>query len=346
MRGRGFVKTFVFGCIALVAMVSSGTSPLAQDAKSFFQGNTIKLVVGSAPGGGYDSFARFLAPHLGRVLGATVVIENVPGAGGLVALNRLYVAKPDGLQIMIVNGVAAAVSQLVDLDSVRYDLAKSDILGIVNAEPWVWLVGPKSPYKTPAEIVREKPPMTWGASGFISGLADGAAMTCDALDLNCRIVIGYPGSNEVSLALGRGEVDGLYVSELPARNYVASGLGTNIASISRARVRSFPEVPTIFEALDLTPEQKARFNFRISLDELGRILVAPPGMPPDRLAPLQEAVKQVLNDPAIIAEGDKRQLYVDYRSPEQTRKLITEVVASVTPEEKARVKEIATKKYR
>lgn len=346
MPGRHPVRRILVCLGAAALSVALGTAAFAQDAKSFYQGNTVKLVVGSAPGGGYDSFARFLAPHLGRVLGASVVVENVPGAGGLVALNRNYAARPDGLQIMIVNGVAAAVSQIVDVDSVRYDLAKFDILGIVNAEPWVWLVGPKFPHKTPAEIVASKPAMTFGASGFISGLADGAAMTCDALDLNCRIVIGYPGSNEVSLALGRGEVDALYVSELPARNYVNSGLGTNIAAVARQRVRSFPDVPTIFEAIKMTPEQEARFNFRISLDELGRILVAPPGLPADRLSLLQDAVKQVLNDPAVLAEGDKRQLYVDYRTPEQTRKLIAEVVGSLTPEQKARVKEVATKKYR
>lgn len=339
---NAFVFTFpllaIFLCVATVAR--------SQDAKSFYQGNTVKFVVGSAPGGGYDTFARLLAPHLSKALGAAVVVENVPGAGGLVALNRHYASKPDGLQIMIVNGVAAAMSQLVDLENVRFDLAKFDNLGIVNAEPWVWLVGAKAPHKTAAEIVQTKPPITWGASGFVSGLSDGAAMTCDALDLNCKIVIGYPGSNEVSLALGRGEVDALYVSELPARNYVSSGLGTVAAAMSRERVRSFPDVPTIFEAVKMTAEQQKKINFRISIDELGRILVVPAGLPADRLAFLQNAVKEVMQDPAIIAETEKRQLYIDYRNPEQTGKLISDIFGSLTPEQKQQVKEVATKKFR
>lgn len=340
------IKALTFSLGFFVVSISALTAARSQDANAFYQGSTIKFVVGSAPGGGYDSFARFLAPHLGKVLGASVVVENVPGAGGLIALNRQFSAKPDGLQIMIVNGVAAAMSQLIELENVRFDLAKFENLGIVNAEPWVWLVAPNLPYKTPAEIIKADPPITWGASGFVSGLSDGAAMTCDALRLNCRIVIGYPGSNEVSLALGRGEVDSLYVSELPARNYVNSGLGTNIASISRKRVRSFPDVPTIFEALKLSPEQQTKFNFRISIDELGRILVVPPGVPPDRLAYLQNAVKQVMQDPGVLAEAEKRQLYVDYRDPDQARQLIAEVFGSLTPEQKKQVKEIATKKFR
>jgi tripartite-type tricarboxylate transporter receptor subunit TctC len=335
---------FTLSLFALLPCVA--TTARSQDAKSFYQGSTVKFVVGSAPGGGYDTFARLLAPHLSRALGATVVVENAPGAGGLVALNRHYSSKPDGLQIMIANGVAAAMSQLVELENVRFDLAKFDNLGIVNAEPWVWLVGARAQHKTAAEIVRTKPPITWGASGFVSGLSDGAAMTCDALDLNCKIVIGYPGSNEVSLALGRGEVDALYVSELPARNYVSSGLGIVAAAMSRERVRSFPEVPTIFEAVELTPEQQQKINFRISIDELGRILVVPAGLPPDRLAYLQNAVKQVMQDPAVIAETEKRQLYIDYRDPEQTGKLISEIFGSLTPEQRQQVKEVATKRFR
>jgi tripartite-type tricarboxylate transporter receptor subunit TctC len=339
-------KAFALSFVVLTALFSTPKMAWAQDAKAFYQGNTVRFVVGSAPGGGYDTFARLLAPHLSRVLGATVVVENVPGAGGLVALNRHFASKPDGLQIMIVNGVAAAMSQLIDLENVRFDLTKFDNLGIVNAEPWVWLVQPKAQHKMAAEIVQAKPPITWGGSGFVSGLSDGAAMTCDALNLNCRIVIGYPGSNEVAIALGRGEVDGLYVSELPARNYVSSGLGTVAAAMARQRVRSFPDVPTIFEAVQLTPEQQRKINFRISIDELGRILVVPAGLPPNRLAYLQDAVRQVIKDPELVAEAERRQLDIDYRDPEQTRALIKEVLGSVTPQEKEQVKEVTTKRFR
>lgn len=322
------------------------TTARAQDAETFYRGSIVKFVVGSAPGGGYDTFARLLAPHLADTLGATVVVENVPGAGGLTALNRQYTSKPDGLQIMIVNGVAAAMSQIVDLESVRFDLSKLGLLGIVNAEPWVWLISAKSPHSSVADVVKSDEIIRWGASGFISGLADGAAMTCEALDVKCRIIAGYKGSSEVALALGRGEADAMYVSELPAQNYVSSGLAKNIASIARARPAAFPDVPTIFEAMQLTPDQKAKIDFRISIDELGRILVLPPGVTQDRLAHMQKAVRKIMNAPAVLAEAKKRDLYIDYRNPEQTRALMDSIFIGLTPEIKARVKEVATKSFR
>lgn len=344
------VRTVASGAVVMAVLAAGLTalpSPVrAQDAKTFFQANTVRIVVGSATGGGYDLFARLIAPYLGKALGTTVIVENQPGAGGLTALNRQVSVKPDGTQIMIVNGVAAAMSQLVEADNVRYDLPKFGTLGIVNAEPWVWLMSPKLPKQTPAEIMRGKTKIGWGGSGLISGLADGAAMTCDALDLNCKIIIGYPGSNEVAIALGRGEVDSLYVSELPAQNYIKSGLAHIVTAFSHKRVRSFPDTPTIFEAVDLSVEQKAKINFRISLDALGRILVTPPGMAPDRLAYLQDAVKQALQDPELIAEGERRQLYVDYRDPAQTRKLITDVFGAMTPEKREQLKEVSMRKYR
>jgi tripartite-type tricarboxylate transporter receptor subunit TctC len=342
---RSITRACVIGVAALMAGVLASPSR-AQDPASFYKGATVRFLVGSGTGGGYDLFARLLAPHASAATGATFIVENIPGAGGLVALNRQYAAKPDGLQIMIVNGVAAAMSQIIEMDSVRYDLAKFGILGIVNAEPWVWLVGPTSPYRSPADVLAKGAVMTWGGSGVISGLSDGAAMTCDAIDLKCRIVSGYPGSNEVAIALGRGEVDALYVSELPAQNYVNSGLGRNIAAMSRQRSRSFPDVPTIFELVKLTPAHAAKINFRISIDELGRILVVPPGTPADRLAYLQEIFRKVMASPEVAAEAEKRNIYIDYRSPAQTQELIASIFGGLTPEIRAQVREVATTRFR
>jgi tripartite-type tricarboxylate transporter receptor subunit TctC len=333
------------GLMLLASMPARAQVAGTPDVKAFYRANTVRLIVGAGTGGGYDLFARLIAPHLAKALGTTVIVENQPGAGGLGALNRFAVANPDGLRIIIVNGVAAAMSQIVQLSNVQYDLPKLGILGIVNAEPWVWLISPKLPERTLADMQRLNRQIMWGGSGLISGLADGAAMTCDALKLNCKIVTGYPGSNEVALAMSRGEVDSLYVSELPALNYVSSGSGRIIAALARQRVRSFPDTPTIFEAVELTAEQKASFSFRIALDELGRILMTPPGLPADRLAYLQDVVGQVLQDPGLIEEGERRQLYIDYRSPPQTAALIKTVYGSLTAERREKLKHITMQKY-
>src|SRR5258706_6434407 len=107
----------------------------AEDSAAFYKGKTVRLLVGAAPGGGFSGYAMAIGPHLGRALGATVVVEYLPGAGGLNALNRLFAAEPDGLQILIANGTLAALSQLVDPSSARFDFARLGMLGIISAPP-------------------------------------------------------------------------------------------------------------------------------------------------------------------------------------------------------------------
>lgn len=316
---------------------------VAQNAASFYKDKTVKIVVGYGPGGGYDAYARMLAPHFSKAMGATVVVENHPGAGGLVALNRIYTAQPDGLQMMIVNGTASVLSQLLGQEAVRYDLAKFGNLGIVSSSPWIWIVSPNSTIKSPADVMKPGVKVSWAASGQIDGLGDGAALTCAALKLDCKVVKGYEGSSAAALAVTRGEMDALYVSDTSANNYVKSGSAKAVANMARVKSRFFPDLPTIFEAVKLTPDQEWWFDFRATLDDLGRILVVPPGLPQDRLTYLQETVAKVLTDPEVMAEGAKSQRYVDFQNAEVTAKKFATVLGSITPEQRKRVTEVILK---
>jgi len=328
---------------ALVLMVAASAAR-AQDAeRAYFNGKTVRLVVGYGPGGGYDAYARMIAPHLSKALGASVVVENQPGAGGLVALNRIYAAAPDGLTMMIVNGTGAALSQLTEQAGVRFDLGAFGYLGTVSASPWIWLVGPNSTIRTPQDAMKLGKKMNWAASGPADGLSDGAAFTCEALNLDCHVVLGYAGSNQAALAVTQGEMDAIYVSDTSANNYVASGQQRVIAAMGRTKSRFFPDAPTIFDAVKLTADQQWLFDFRGKLEDLGRILLVPPSTPPGRLAALQAAVKQTLNEPALIAEGEKGQRYIDYLDAAATRKNAQDVVTNISPEQRKRVQDILTK---
>ena len=144
----------------------------AQDAeKAFYAGKTVRMIVGSGVGGGYDVFSRLIAPYLAKTLGTTVIVENVPGAGGLVALNKLYVAPPDGLQISLVQGTMAAVAQLTGDQAARFDLAKFTYLATVGAPPGLWLVGPDSPIREVQQAIDAKMKWRWASAGGTSGLA-------------------------------------------------------------------------------------------------------------------------------------------------------------------------------
>jgi tripartite-type tricarboxylate transporter receptor subunit TctC len=340
------VLTRLAGVAALMALLVPGLvqaqTPEAEAA--FFKGKNVRLTVGYGPGGGYDVYARMIAPHLSKQLGATVIVENQPGAGGITALNGTSVAAPDGLHMMIVSGNGAAMSQLTGSSGVRYDLAKLGHLGTVSASPWLWLVAPDSKIRTPQDALSLGREIMWSASGPMDGLADGAAFTCEALKMKCRVVMGYGGSNQAALAVTKGEMDSIYVSDTSANNYVKSGQNRAVAAISRKRSRFFPDVPTIFEAINLAPEEAWLIDFRANVEDLGRILVVPPGMSASRLGFLQEAVRKTLVDPDTVAEGERTQRYIDFQDAETTRKRTISVVTDVTPEQKARIIQILAPK--
>jgi tripartite-type tricarboxylate transporter receptor subunit TctC len=295
------------------------------------------MVVGSGTGGGYDIFSRMIAPYLSKVLGTTVIVENQPGAGGLIALNRLYVAPPDGLQISLSNGTSAAFAQITDQQGVRYELAKFSYLATVGAPPGLWLVGPDSPVREVQQAIDAKMKWRWASSGGMSGLGIGAAFTCEALKLDCHVVQGYKGSADAGLAVTRGEMDALYVPESSANNFVKAKQNWALATISRTKSRFFPDRPTIFEAARMDADQTWVMDYLANVEKLGRILIAPPGIPPARLAFLQDAVKETLHNPQLIADGEKAERIIEYLDPASTHRNALAVAGGITPEQKARV---------
>jgi tripartite-type tricarboxylate transporter receptor subunit TctC len=330
-----------FALGVILALASPASSAAAQDSEqAFFAGKTVRFVVGFGPGGGYDSYARMLAPYLSKTLGATVIVENRPGAGGLVALNGVSISPPDGLTMIIVNGTGAAFSQLTDQQGARYDLGKLGYVATLSAPPSVWTAGPHTQVKTIAQALKGGRKWRWAASGPVDSLSDGAAFTCEALKLDCQIVLGYKGSNDAALAVSRGEMDALYVTDTSANNYVQSNGLIPLVTVGRNRSRFFRDLPTIFEAAKLNADQQWLFDFRNTVQSLGRILVVPPGMTDRRLAFLEAAVQKAVTDPKFVAEGDKRQLYTDYVNAAGTRKNAMSIVTNVTPEQKKLVQDI------
>jgi tripartite-type tricarboxylate transporter receptor subunit TctC len=312
-------------------------SARAQDTqKAFYAGKTVRMIVGSGVGGGYDVFSRLIAPYLAKTLGTQVIVENVPGAGGLLALNKLYVAAPDGLQISLSQGTMAAVAQLSGEKAARFDLPKFSYLATVGAPPGLWLVGPDSPIREVQQAIDAKMKWRWASAGGTSGLGIGAAFTCEALNLDCHIVQGYKGSADAGLAVTRGEMDALYVPESSANHFVKAKQNWALATISRTKSQFFKDRPTVFEAAKIDPDRLWAMDFLANLEGTGRLLIAPPGIPPARLAYLQAAVKETLHIPELIAEGEKMERIIEYLDPEATHKNVVAVISGITPEQKAK----------
>jgi tripartite-type tricarboxylate transporter receptor subunit TctC len=339
MSRVGFIRLLAVALALALGLAAAQ----AEDAAAFYKGKTVRFVVGLGVGGGFDAYARMIAPYLARELNATVIVENQPGAGGLLALNQIYGAQPDGLRLMIVNGTPAALGQLLGQENLRYDLTKFEHLGVISAYPWVWLTGPRTEIRTVADAMKPGVKIRWGGTGPSDGPADGAAVTCEALQIDCQIILGYKSSGDIALAMEKGEVDGLYLSDSSGANFAKSGQARVVASMARARSSLLPDVPTVFEQVKLPPEREWWLDFRANLNDLGRILVTTPGVPADRLAFFREAVKRALTDPALIAEGEKTQRFVSYQPPEQALEITRKVLTAVTPEQKERLREVIFK---
>lgn len=329
---------------AVVSQLCVSGAAWAQSAEAdFFHGKTIRIAVGYSPGGGYDVYARMLAPYLGKYLGATVVVENKPGAGGIRALNGLYLAPADGLQMMLVKGTAATMAQITEQSGVRYDMSKLGYLGGTGASPDVWLTGPHAAATTVPGILKQHSTLIWGATGPMDGLSDGAAIICEAFKVDCKIILGYPGTNDVVIALERGESGYALSNESSASNYVRGGSATAVATMSRHRSRFFPVTPTIFESASLTPDQQWWFDFRSNVDVLGRVLLLPPGTPELRLKYLRDRVRKALTDPDLIAEGEKGQRFVEYQDAESTEETANKIIRDMSDEDRKRVKEVTSR---
>jgi tripartite-type tricarboxylate transporter receptor subunit TctC len=316
----------------------------AQDGALPLKGETVRFYVGFSPGGGYDAYARMLAPHFEKKTGATVVVENRPGGGGLTALNQLVRAKADGTNMMMLNGEGAIMAQLVKQDGVAYDMTKVTTLARVAHEQHLVLVRPDMP-DTLKEIIASGKKIKFSAVGRIDNLSDYAAVLCEALKMNCQIIVGYKGSKEAGLAVMNGEVDALAISDGSGVEYSQGGKTKVIAAIGNARSPFKPDVATVYEQFQLPPDRKWYMDFRLSIKDYGRVMVAPPGVAPDRLKYLQQVWKEILTDPAVLAEAEKFQRPLSYETPDKLNKTIKDILESLPPEKIQDINEVLQKKY-
>ncbi len=339
---KGFVRA-----IGVLAILFTGSlSAAAETAAEFYKGKVVKLVVGYGAGGGYDAYARMLAPHLEQRLGATVVVENRPGGGGTVALNQVAAAKPDGLTLMLISAASASFSQVLEGEGVRYDMGRLGFLGRVVDDKRVLLWSKQSSFAALDDVLNASRPIRFAGTTRTATIAAGTAFIAEALGLEARIIVGYKGSKEIALAAIRGEVDGFIPSDSSARRYGKDEGLTPFAVISRERTALLPDVPTLFELTTLSPEQAWWIDYCDALFGLGRALVTTPDIPADRVEFLQQMVRDVLTDAAVIAEATSTKKPINYAPPAAAKGMIEQVMGSLTEEQLARVRHVALEKFK
>lgn len=330
---------FVLSPLAVVNPVS------AETAEQFYRDKTVKLVVGYGAGGGYDAYARLIAPELEKRLGATVTVLNKPGGGGNVALNNVAAADPDGLTLMLANGPSAVLSQLLNVEGVRFDLTKMTWLAGVFSEARVILVNPQSPFRS-LDDLRNATEIKWATTGGASLMGLSSAFISEALGLNSRIISGYKGSKEAAWAAMRGEVDGLVISATSARRFASGGQLRLLAVVGGDRSPILPELPSISEMAKLNDGEAWWINYTAQISRVGRALVTAPDVAAARRDYLRQTLKDILTDPKFTADAKERGRPIAYLRGADTEKVIAGALSSLGDDRLTEVKVIALKKFR
>jgi tripartite-type tricarboxylate transporter receptor subunit TctC len=337
--------TTALAAVAVAAGVSAAAAQ--EDAAQFYQGRNLIFVVPYGPGGGFDQYARMLAPHLEERTGATVVVENRPGGGGMTAISQLARSEPDGGTIAILNGVPAALGQITEAPAVQFDLTELTYIARVNAEPWVLLVSVHSGHESLADLVEASQAgeqLTFGGTGRADGPTDAAAVVCAALELNCRMVVGFQGSSEVSLAAIRGDVTGFAVTDRSARDYSTGSEDLiPVAVIGHERSELLPDVPTVFEAVDVPEEYW--IDFRGGIVDVGRAIVTAPGVPEERVAFLRDAFEAILTDPEVQAEAEQKGLPIVYASGAEVQATVEDVLGDIPEDRLTEIRDVLLDRY-
>jgi tripartite-type tricarboxylate transporter receptor subunit TctC len=307
----------------------------AQAPRDFYRGKQITLLIASGAGGGYDAYARALARHMGRHIpgNPAIIPKNTPGAGGLIAANTLYNASaPDGLTFAaLTNG--AAMDPLFGEKAARFDGQKFAWLGSIGKLENICVTWQGSPI-TRIEQAKTRE-VTVSATGATGNSAIMPKIVNEFLGTKFKVIGGYAEGAGQTLALERGEVDGIcglsYSTLKAARpDWFRDHKLNVLLQIGLEKLRDLPNVPNAIN-LVRDPQKKKVLALILIRQEMGRPFAAPPGTPPERLAILRAAFEATLKDPAFIAEAGKLQLELDPLTGPQIAALLKTAYASPKP---------------
>ena len=302
--------------LCLAAFVSFAAPVAAADAVAdFYRGKKLTILVGYTVGGGYDIYARALARFMGKHIpgNPSVIAQNMPGAGSLTLANYLYnVAPRDGTTIgTFARGMA--MEPLVGGGKTQFDASRFTWIGSATDEISVCATTWMSRVKTGEDALTKE--FSVGAEGGGSDPDTFAAVTKELLGAKIRVVTGYPGGNEISLAMDRGEVDGRcgwsWISIKATRaDWVRDNKLNVLMTMGLRRGAELPDVPTIFERAK-DDRQRAIMKLVFTRQTLGRPFAAPPGLPDDRRAALRKAFDDTMKDPEFLAEAKLLNLEIE-----------------------------------
>ena len=322
--------------LALCAAITSGAAQ-AQNAADHFRGKTISVLVGFGPGGGYDGYGQLLGQYIGKFIPGEprVVVKHMPGAGSVAMMNHIYnVAPKDGLTFGI-PAAGVAFTHLIgterDKAAAKYDARKFSWLGSLEAFTPITFAWHKTRFRTLEDLRQHE--FNYGSSGPTTGGENYAEMMNNLLGTKLRPVRGYKGSNEIALAIERGELDGIVgwcwtCVKADKPQYITDKTGIFITQFA---VKPDPEMSAagVPNFLDLVKNSDDRKAAQLVLANLafGRPFAGPPDLPPYILQALRKAFIDMTKDKEFMDFAQKTRRVINLMTGEEIDKLLDESFA-------------------
>ncbi len=315
--------------LVLCGAVSFHTRAQADPVADFYKGRNVNVIVGYSVGGGYDLYARTLARHMGRHIpgNPTMVVQNMAGAGSLKAANYIYGVAPKDGTVLGTFARGLAMEPLIGGSATQFEATKFTWLGSGTDELSVCVTWYQSRVKSWDDALQT--PFTVAGEGSGSDPDIFSSLLKNIFGLKLKLVSGYPGAAEMSLAIERGEVDGRCgwswssVKSLKPEWIAVKKLNV-LLQLTEHKSAELPDVPTIIEKAT-NERQRQMLRLVISRQVMGRPFAAPPDLPPDRAQALRTAFAETLRDPAFLEEAKTMKLEVNPVSAAEVDKLIGEL---------------------
>ena len=332
-RKHVFTNICVISLVIALTTVGWAQDKTAENAAQFYKGKRVSIYIGYSAGGGYDTYARLLARHLGENIPGSpaVVPQNMPGAGSLRLANWLFnVAPKDGTVIGAVSR-GAPFEPLLTGEGTQFDAARFNWIGSMNNEGSVCVTWAETGIKEFADLQRREVIMAANRADTDQF----PRILNEVFNTRIKLVLGYPGGSEMNLAMERGEVQGRCGWSWSSVVMTKPGWlkDKKINVIVQMALRKHSDLPDIPLAIDLTekPEEKSLLRLILARQTTGRPIVAPPGVPSERVQALRDAFMTTMGNRDFINEAAKAQLEIEAVPGLEVQDLVTEAYATPQP---------------
>lgn len=327
------MKKLSVSIVSIIGLALLSVAPKAF-ADGFYEDKTIRFIVGFAPGGGYDTYTRAVARHMGRFVpgNPTTIVENMEGAGSLLAANFLYHrADPDGLTVGVFNS-GLVTQQGLGSKGVRFDAPKFKWVGApVRGLPACAIMG-FTGLKTLDEILKTDKELKFGATRAGTTTDDLPRIMNRLMGTKFKVISGYKGTSKIRVAMQQREVDGVCFSwesmRVTARSLLDDKGDERLIPFAIHGKSPDPEVKGLPQYTQVIKGKENLTAFKVWANQYDfqRPLVLPPETPADRVQALRQAMAATLKDPEFLAEAEKSKLLIEYVSGEEIEKLVEEIL--------------------